>query len=99
MNTHQEFSRPSYNEGSIFMFIPRIISIGTANPDLYLKQSETYRFYDEHELMPAGQKSLYARLLIDGPIEGRHIALEKAEDILNESADEQIARFTAQGRK
>ena len=77
---------------------PCIVSIGTANPDFYLTQSDAYRFYDTYGLMPAGQRDLYARLFLDGPIEGRHIGIGKPEDILNESVDGQIARFTAQGR-
>lgn len=76
-----------------------ISAIGTANPDMYLTQAEAYAFYRANDLLPDSQIALYERLLLNGPIKGRHIGLDRTEQIIDESFDEQVARFTTQGRK
>ncbi len=81
------------------MAAPRILSVGTANPDLYLSQKDVYEFYEENALLPGGQRELYARLLLDGRIKGRYFGLNSTEEILDEGPDLQIARFAVQGRK
>lgn len=80
------------------MIKPRILAVGVANPELYMSQKDVYDFYKSNGLVPAGQEELYSRILLDGPIQGRYFGLEKAEDIIGESVDAQVARFTAQGR-
>lgn len=80
------------------MPLPTIVAVGVATPDLYFTQAETHDFYVEHNMLPAGQAGLYSRLLLDGPIEGRCFALDEAEDIIDEDADDQNSRFTVQGR-
>ena len=79
--------------------IPQILSFGTATPDLYLTQEEVFEFYTRHDLMPEAQKPLYERLLLGGPIKGRFFALQDPVEILNESPDSQIQRFSKQARK
>ena len=66
---------------------------------MYLTQAEAYEFYRANNLIPESQRALYERLLLHGPIKGRHIGLECTEQILGESFDDQVARFTLQGRK
>ncbi len=78
---------------------PRILAVGTANPELYISQEDVYGFYEKNDLLPEGQKNLYARLLLDGRIKGRYFGLGIPEEILNEDPDTRIARFEAQGRK
>lgn len=78
---------------------PGIMAIGTANPELYMSQEEVYEFYTENDLLPRGQKELYAKLLLEGTIKGRHFGLDHPAGILNEDADAQIARFSESGRK
>lgn len=78
---------------------PLICSVATANPDLYLTQAEAYRFYDEHGLMPDRQQALYSRLLQDSRIQGRYFGMDDPREILDETPDAQIARFTEHGRK
>ncbi len=81
------------------MKIPFITAIGTANPDLYLTQTEAHEFYRSNDLLPEAQTALYERLMLNGPIKGRHIGLDRPEQIIGEGVDEQVERFTVQGRR
>jgi len=78
---------------------PHILSIGTANPDLYLTQQDVYDFYRSHDLIPEGQKALYDRLLLDSPIKGRYFGLDDPIEIINETPDSQIRRYSHQATK
>lgn len=78
---------------------PVIAAIGTASPELYVTQRDAYDFYAACGAMPPAQQDLYARLLLDSPIRGRHFGLPRKEDVLNEDPDALIERFATYGRR
>ncbi len=52
-----------------------VLSLATANPDRYVTGREVYDFLDSsYDLEPA-EKELYRKLLEDGPIKGRFVAI------------------------
>lgn len=81
------------------MKTPRISAIGTACPDIYMRQRDVLAFYREHDLMPANQRALYEALLLDGPVQGRYFGLNEPADVINESVDAKSERYTKQARK
>jgi len=76
-----------------------ILGLGTAVPALYVGQREAYDFYESHGCLPASQRALYARLLLDGPIRGRYFGMQDPREILNGDADAAVERFTRFGRR
>ncbi len=89
----------SSSSSSSSSFAACILAVGTACPELYITQSEALAFYEAQDLLPPGQQSLYRRLLSDGPVKGRYFGLQQAAEIIGESSDSQILRFTDQARK
>jgi len=78
---------------------PAILGLGTALPPLYVEQRHAHRFYDTQGCLPEGQRALYARLLLDGPIQGRYFGMHEPRDVLNTDPDAAVARFTEFGRR
>ncbi len=78
---------------------PAILGLGTALPPLYVEQPEAYRFYESKGCLPAAQRTLYARLLLEGPIQGRYFGMHDRNDVLNADPDIAVARFTEFGRR
>lgn len=81
------------------MKTPIISGIGTACPELYMKQEEVLAFYKKHDLMPANQRALYEDLLVDGPIQGRYFGMNRPTDVIDEGTDAKNQRYLTQGRK
>ncbi len=78
---------------------PAILGLGTALPPLYVEQSAAHHFYETQGCLPPRQRALYARLLLDGPIQGRHFGMNEPGDVLNTDPDAAVARFTEFGRR
>lgn len=68
-------------------------SLATANPPLYVTGEQAYRLVADRLEMSAKHRDLYRRLLRDGPIRGRYLALDGVEQALQTSPDEQLGRF------
>jgi predicted naringenin-chalcone synthase len=74
-------------------------ALATANPERYASQEEIYRFFDAHFPMQPGERELYRELLLKGPIRGRHIAVERDDEICSQDADHLIERFARHARR
>jgi predicted naringenin-chalcone synthase len=74
-------------------------ALATANPKRYATQEEIYAFLVAHFQMQPPEKELYRQLLLEGPIRGRHIAVDVDEEICSQDADGLIARFATHGRR
>jgi predicted naringenin-chalcone synthase len=68
-----------------------VISLATANPDRYVTGREVYDFLDSSYKLEPAEKELYRKLLEDGPINGRYVAIhhdrydaELNQDVLTE---------------
>jgi predicted naringenin-chalcone synthase len=76
-----------------------LAALTTANPKRYATQEEIYAFLVAHFQMQAEEKELYRQLLLEGPIRGRHIAVDVDEEICSQDADRLIARFATHSRR
>ncbi len=74
-------------------------ALATANPQRYATQEEIYAFLVSHFQMQPDEKELYRQLLLEGPIRGRHIAVDVDEEICSQDADRLIARFATHSRR
>jgi predicted naringenin-chalcone synthase len=74
-------------------------ALATANPDRYASQEEIYHFLDAHFQMQPGERELYRELLLDGPIRGRYIAVDRDEEICSQDADYLVERFARHARR
>jgi len=72
-------------------------AVATANPRRYVTQKEAYEAYCSHfDLRPAERK-LYERILLDGPIEGRYVAVDDNRDARETNPDRLNERFRVHG--
>jgi predicted naringenin-chalcone synthase len=76
-----------------------LTALATANPKRYATQEEIYAFLASHFEMQPGEKELYRQLLIEGPIRGRHIAVDVDEEICSQDPDRLISRFATHSRR
>ena len=74
-------------------------ALATANPKRYATQEEIYAFLVSHFQMQPDEKELYRQLLLEGPIRGRHIAVDGDEEICLQDPDRLIARFATHSRR
>ncbi len=74
-------------------------ALATANPKRYATQEEIYAFLVSHFAMQAQEKDLYRQLLMEGPIRGRHIAVDGDEEICSQDPDCLIRRFATHSRR
>jgi predicted naringenin-chalcone synthase len=74
-------------------------ALATANPRRYATQAEIYAFLAAHFPMQPAELDLYRRLLTEGPIRGRYIAVDVDEEICSQDADELIGRFARHARR
>jgi predicted naringenin-chalcone synthase len=72
--------------------------LATANPARYATQREVCEFLEAHFRLAPAERELYRHILLDGPIHGRHIAVDYDEEICCQGPDDQIARFLKHGR-
>jgi alkylresorcinol/alkylpyrone synthase len=73
--------------------------VGTANPPLYSTQQEAFEFFRTHFDLGPEEESLYRRLLLEGPIRGRYVGLDKREDACETDPDRLNARFLKYARQ
>ena len=75
-----------------------IHSLATANPERYVQGPEAYLYFKHHWNLTPEQDELYRKVLLDGPNEGRYIAVE--HDTFADVADQDklIAEFEKQAR-
>ena len=73
--------------------------IATAVPELSVTQPEAFEHMKNLFDLTPGELRWYRRLFRDSPIEKRHLAMEKVEDITDTGQDELIRRFKKQARK
>lgn len=62
-----------------------------------MTSKEAHDFASTHFEMGAAERELYKRLLLDGPIQGRYLALDYDEQCCEMSPDQQLARFQKYG--
>jgi len=74
-------------------------ALATANPKRYATQEEIYAFLAAHFDMQPQEKELYRQLLMEGPIRGRHIAVDVDEEICAQDPDRLITRFAIHSRR
>ena len=76
-----------------------LTALATANPHHCVTQKETYQFLTTHFPLESDERDLYRRLLLEGPMHGRYIGVDRNEEICSEDPDELTARFLRQGRR
>ncbi len=74
-------------------------ALATANPKRYATQEEIYAFLAAHFPMQPDEKELYRQLMMEGPIRGRHIAVDVDEEICSQDPDCLIRRFATHSRR
>lgn len=74
-------------------------ALATANPTRYATQEEIYAFLVSHFAMQTQEKELYRQLLLEGPIRGRHIAVDIDEEICSQDPDCLVRRFATHSRR
>lgn len=76
-----------------------LTALATANPRRYATQREVCAFFETHFAMADKERALYRELLLEGPIRGRHIAVDEDEEICSQDPDSLIGRFEKHGRR
>ena len=76
-----------------------IRSVATANPARYATSQEVHDFLVAHFPMTPAERDLYGRILLNGPIRGRYVAVEHDEQAAQLSPDELASRFCTFGRR
>jgi alkylresorcinol/alkylpyrone synthase len=75
-----------------------IRSLATANPPTYVSQKEAYRFFKSHLDLEPEEDDLYRRVLLDGPIRGRHIGVDRYEESCERDPAVLLDRYLKFGR-
>jgi predicted naringenin-chalcone synthase len=78
---------------------PIIRALGTANPPLYTTQQEAFDFFRTHFNLDPEEEKLYRRLLLESPIRGRYVGMDKIEDACKTNPDRLNARFLKYARQ
>ncbi|MCA1808715.1 MAG: 3-oxoacyl-ACP synthase [Lentisphaerae bacterium] len=77
---------------------PTLQALATANPPFYTTQQEAYEFYASNFKLDPETDQLYQRLLLEGPIRGRFIGIDKQSDACETDPDRLNARFLKYAR-
>lgn len=75
-----------------------LTALGTANPQRYATQAEAYRVLETQFDLDPGERDLYRKLLLEGPIDGRYVAVPRDEVLRSQDPDELIARYLRHAR-
>lgn len=70
-----------------------IQGLAVANPPTYIRQQEAFAFFDKHLHLAGEERELYRRLLVEGPIRGRHIGVDRYEESCELSPGKLTERF------
>jgi alkylresorcinol/alkylpyrone synthase len=76
-----------------------IRSLATANPSLYVTQQEAFEVFQSHFRLRADEMSLYRKVLTEGPIRGRFVAMGSTAEAADDDQDVLVARFLKFGRQ
>ncbi len=75
-----------------------IQSAGIANPPLYLTRQQAFASLEAFFTLSDKERTLYRRVMANGPIRGRYLGMDNPEDAANTDQDHLIARFTKYAR-
>lgn len=78
---------------------PIIHGLGTANPPLYTTQAEAFACFKSVFDLSLEAETLYRRLLLESPIRGRYIGMDRSEDAVETDPDRLNARFLKFARR
>jgi predicted naringenin-chalcone synthase len=73
-----------------------IASLATANPKRCVTQDYAFEFINSHFSLQPEERDLYRRILLDGPIKTRYMAVDFDEQLCSTNPDELGARFLKQ---
>jgi predicted naringenin-chalcone synthase len=76
-----------------------LAALATANPPRYATQQEVCEFMEAHFAMAPAERALYRELLLEGPIQGRHFAVDEDEEICTQDPDGLAGRFAKHSRR
>lgn len=72
-------------------------ALGTANPPRYVTQEEAFAVYRAHFDLGPAEERLYERVLINGQIRGRYVAIDDDAEVCEASPDRLVERFRVHG--
>lgn len=75
-----------------------LTALATANPPRYVPQQEAYQFLETQYRLEPQEHDLYRRLLLEGPIRGRYIGVDRDIEICSDNPDDLSERFLKHGR-
>jgi len=78
---------------------PIIRALGIANPPLHTTQRQVFDFFRTHFNLDSEEEKLYRRLLLQSPIRGRYVGMDKIEDACETDPDRLNARFLRYARQ
>ena len=70
----------------------------TANPSRYVPQTEALAFFTSRRALEPREREIYEKVLAEGPIQGRYVAVDHDQFDHDLTQDELIAQFQRQGR-
>jgi alkylresorcinol/alkylpyrone synthase len=71
-----------------------------AVPPLRVTQREAYEFFASHFTLAPDEEALYRRLLLEpGPVQGRHLGMDRVEEAAETDPDRLNARFLKHARR
>ena len=76
-----------------------LTALATANPARYATQQEIWAFLESHFALAPSERALYRELLLEGPIQGRYISVDRDEEICSQDPDCLIQRFAIHSRR
>jgi len=76
-----------------------LTALATANPERYATQQEAFHVLESHFALSQSERDLYRRLLLDGPIRGRYVAVERNEELCCTDPDRLNERFVHHARR
>jgi alkylresorcinol/alkylpyrone synthase len=78
---------------------PVIRSLGTANPPLYTTQRDAFDVFRTHFNLAPEEEKRYRRLMLESPIRGRYVGMDRIEDVCETDPDRLNARFLKYARQ
>ncbi|MCE5186510.1 MAG: hypothetical protein LLF76_10335 [Planctomycetaceae bacterium] len=75
-----------------------MISLAVANPPRCVTQRYAFNFLNSHFVLQPAERDLYRRILLEGPIKTRTIAIDYDEQLCSVDPDEHLARFLTHAR-
>ena len=74
-------------------------ALATALPPLRVTPEEAYAFFSSRFALAPSEDALYRRLLLDGPVRGRHLGMDSVEEATETDPDRLHARFLLHARR